>query len=155
MARWTLSTRDLVRMCVRLHCVRLAEMELREIVSLLDLSPLPLEGGMFRETWAGPSIGDRASGTAIIVALSAPDDLFSAMHRLPLDETWHFYLGDPVEMLLLYTDETWRVERSGAGYSSRRASPAHRARRYVDGGRSRRGRKLGSGRLYYGSRFCL
>lgn len=26
------------------------------------------------------------------------------MHRLPTDEIWHFYLGDPVELLLLYPD---------------------------------------------------
>jgi predicted cupin superfamily sugar epimerase len=26
------------------------------------------------------------------------------MHRLPTDEVYHFYLGDPVEMLLLHAD---------------------------------------------------
>jgi predicted cupin superfamily sugar epimerase len=26
------------------------------------------------------------------------------MHRLPTDELWHFYLGDPIELLLLYPD---------------------------------------------------
>jgi predicted cupin superfamily sugar epimerase len=26
------------------------------------------------------------------------------MHRLPTDELWHFYLGDPIELLLLYSD---------------------------------------------------
>src|SRR5690606_40153176 len=29
---------------------------------------------------------------------------FSAMHRLAQDETWHFYLGDPIELLLLPSD---------------------------------------------------
>jgi uncharacterized protein len=26
------------------------------------------------------------------------------MHRLPTDELWHFYLGDPIELLLLSPD---------------------------------------------------
>jgi len=28
--------------------------------------------------------------------------VFSDMHRLPTDEIWHFYLGDPIELLLLH-----------------------------------------------------
>ena len=34
---------------------------------------------------------------------SEPDS-FSALHRLPTDEVYHFYLGDPVETLLLFPD---------------------------------------------------
>lgn len=30
----------------------------------------------------------------------------SDMHRLPTDEIWHFYLGDPIELLLLHPDGT-------------------------------------------------
>lgn len=68
----------------------------------LDLEPLPLEGGYFRQTWQGPNRPDgRPSGTAIIAMLSNHDDEFSAMHRLPIDEIWHFHAGDPVELLLL------------------------------------------------------
>jgi predicted cupin superfamily sugar epimerase len=26
------------------------------------------------------------------------------MHRLPTDEIWHFYLGDPIELLLLHPE---------------------------------------------------
>lgn len=68
----------------------------------LDLEPLPLEGGYFRQTWrgtAGPD--DRPSGTAIVMLLSNRDGEFSAMHRLPTDEIWYYHAGDPVEMLLL------------------------------------------------------
>ena len=43
--------------------------------------------------------------TAILYLLSADDpDSFSALHRLPTDEVYHFYLGDPVELLLLRQD---------------------------------------------------
>jgi uncharacterized protein len=40
-----------------------------------------------------------AAGTAIYYLLTP--DTFSALHRLPGDEVFHFYLGDPVEMLQL------------------------------------------------------
>jgi predicted cupin superfamily sugar epimerase len=40
-------------------------------------------------------------------------DTFSALHRLPTDEVFHFYLGDPVEMLQLYSDGSGRVVTLG------------------------------------------
>src|SRR6185369_1787456 len=36
-------------------------------------------------------------------------DTFSALHRLPADELFHFYSGDPVEMLQLAPDGSGRV----------------------------------------------
>jgi len=78
------------------------------IVRLLGLEPHPEEGGFFRETYrsqeathpGGPFRGSRCLHTAIYYLLTA--DTFSAMHRLPGDEVFHFYLGDPVEMLELH-----------------------------------------------------
>ena len=49
-----------------------------------------------------PFAGERSHGTAIYYLLTP--DSFSAMHRLPGDEVFHFYLGDPVEMLELHPD---------------------------------------------------
>jgi predicted cupin superfamily sugar epimerase len=83
------------------------------IRALLKLEPLPLEGGYFAETYqSGVRIAkaflpeaygsDRAAGTAIYYMLTP--DTFSALHRLPGDEIFHFYLGDPVEMLQLHPD---------------------------------------------------
>jgi len=68
------------------------------LIELLRLEPLPVEGGHFRQTWRSDA------GTAIYYLLSDDPDSFSAMHRLPTDEIYHFYLGDPVEMLLLHPD---------------------------------------------------
>lgn len=34
-------------------------------------------------------------------------------HRLPVDEVWHFYLGDPVELLLLREDGGVSTPRLG------------------------------------------
>ncbi|MDF3287808.1 cupin domain-containing protein [Streptomyces silvisoli] len=82
--------------------MRPEDLTARELASHYGLEPLPLEGGLFRRTWVGPRVpGGRAAGSAIVVLLSAEDDQFSALHRLPADEVWHFYLGDPVELLLL------------------------------------------------------
>lgn len=46
------------------------------------------------------------AGSAIYVVATPAD--FSALHRLQTDETWHFYGGSPLAMLLLYPDGTIR-----------------------------------------------
>lgn len=84
-----------------------------KIREILHLQPHPIEGGYFAETYRselklggnilGPAYsGDRLIGTAIFYLLTP--DTFSAMHKLPGDELFHFYLGDPVEMLQLHPD---------------------------------------------------
>jgi predicted cupin superfamily sugar epimerase len=78
-----------------------------EIKTLLNLSPHPVEGGFFRRTYTSPGTvelprGARAQGTAIYYLLEA--GTFSELHVLEADELFHFYLGDPVEMLQLYPD---------------------------------------------------
>lgn len=86
----------------------------RDIAAAYGLEPLPAEGGLFRRMWAGPADRTgRPAGSAILVLLTAEEDGFSAMHRLPVDEVWHFYRGDPVELLLLPPDGTGRVETLG------------------------------------------
>lgn len=83
-----------------------------EIRARLKLEAHPLEGGFFAETWrARQRIGDRSAGTAIYYLLTP--DTFSAMHRLPWDEVFHFYLGDPVEMLLLEPGGAGRLATLG------------------------------------------
>jgi predicted cupin superfamily sugar epimerase len=69
-----------------------------EIIRRLQLVPHPAEGGFFRETYRSradyepgtPFTGRRPVGTAIYFLLTA--DTFSATHRLPGDEVYHFYL---------------------------------------------------------------
>jgi hypothetical protein len=95
-----------------------------EIIRLLGLVPLPGEGGYYRETYRSraridvaclPSgyTGSRAISTAIYYLLTP--DTFSAMHRLPGDEVYHFYFGDPVEMLQLEEDGSGEVVILGHG----------------------------------------
>ncbi|MFE1776627.1 cupin domain-containing protein [Streptomyces sp. NPDC059008] len=72
------------------------------LIEFYGLAPLPREGGRFRQTWAGPPRPDgRPEGTAIVMLLTAGPGDFCALHRLPTDEIWHFYTGDPLTLLLL------------------------------------------------------
>jgi predicted cupin superfamily sugar epimerase len=82
-----------------------------EVIQLLDLKPLPQEGGFYRETYRSPAqmpasalprgyTGARSLGTAIFYLLTSAQYSFSAIHRVPGDEMFHFHLGDPVEMFL-------------------------------------------------------
>jgi predicted cupin superfamily sugar epimerase len=82
----------------------------QQIIAALDLKPLPREGGYYRETYRSSERIEakvRSLCTAIYYLLTP--DTRSALHRLPSDEIFHFYLGDPVEMLHLYSDGTGRV----------------------------------------------
>ena len=87
------------------------------VKSLLNLKPHPEEGGYFRETYRSHHTlskdilpegyeEERALATAIYYLLTP--DTFSALHRLPTEELFHFYLGDPVEMLQLLPDGSGR-----------------------------------------------
>jgi predicted cupin superfamily sugar epimerase len=78
-----------------------------EIKTLLNLQPHPIEGGFFRRTYTSAGTielprGSRATGTAIYYLLEP--GTFSEMHVLDSDEMFHFYLGDPIEMLQLHPD---------------------------------------------------
>ncbi len=63
------------------------------VAQLLGLEQLPGEGGLFRRTYAD------AHSSVIYFMLLAPD--FSAMHTLGSVETYHWYAGSPLRMLLL------------------------------------------------------
>jgi len=78
-----------------------------EIKTLLSLQPHPIEGGHFRRTYTSANSlalprGTRTASTAIYYLLEP--GTFSEMHILDSDEMFHFYLGDPVEMLQLHPD---------------------------------------------------
>jgi predicted cupin superfamily sugar epimerase len=81
-------------------------MTAEEIKNFLNLEPHP-EGGFYRRTYATSAAldlprGARPVGTAIYYLIEPGS--FSEMHQLDSDEIFHFYLGDPVEMLQLYPD---------------------------------------------------
>ncbi len=98
-----------------------------DIIRQLGLKPHPAEGGFFLETYRSEDMikkdalrgrykDDKCAGTAIYYLLTS--DSYSAMHRLKTDEIFHFYLGDPVTMLLLYPDGSSEVISLGQRISN-------------------------------------
>jgi uncharacterized protein len=105
----------------------------KDVIELLKLEPHPVEGGFFRETYRsrGASTFDGYSGhrsvSTAIYYLLTPQTV-SALHRLPGDEVFHFYLGDPVTMLQLWPDGSTRRHTIGndlaAGHEPQLVVPA-------------------------------
>jgi predicted cupin superfamily sugar epimerase len=88
-----------------------------EIKTLLQLKAHPVEGGYFRRTYTSElsvdlERGQRAMGTAIYYLLEP--GTFSEMHVLTSDELFHFYLGDPVEMLQLWPNGESKIVTLGS-----------------------------------------
>lgn len=76
-----------------------------EVIKTLGLIPLEQEGGLVCETYRSKAmVGQDHAGTAIYYFLEG--DMFSHFHRLKGDEIYHFYLGDPVELVELKLDGT-------------------------------------------------
>eukprot|EP01083_Nonionella_stella_P085741 237842_1 len=92
--------------CYTAQCSSIPTVE--DVVKALGLQE-HIEGGYFKETYRSDTIIDvngtqRTASTAIYYIIT--EDAFSTLHRVQSDEIWHFYLGDPVEMLLIYPDGT-------------------------------------------------
>jgi predicted cupin superfamily sugar epimerase len=97
-----------------------------ELIERLGLQQHP-EGGYFRETYRSDEMiekdalpkryaGNRKYGTAIYYLLTK--DAFSTIHRIKTDEIYHFYLGDPVELVQLLPDGSGRVTMLGNDIAS-------------------------------------
>lgn len=86
-----------------------------DVIKTLGLVPLPGEGGYFRETYRSTERlpGSNRSYSTAIYYMVTPET-FSALHRLPHDEIFHFYLGAPVEMLIIHPDGAHEIVTLGA-----------------------------------------
>ena len=101
------------------------EILIEKLKERYNMHPLVGEGGLFSQAYTceekyplsslperyRDSDDDKPYGTAIIYIMT--ENTFSRMHRLPTDEVYHFYLGDPVEMLQLLPDGSSRVVQLG------------------------------------------
>jgi uncharacterized protein len=87
----------------------------RDLIAHFKLERLPVEGVLFTQLYRSAELidaaqrparyrGEKPYGTVALGLFTADGDSFSSMHRLQTDEVWHFYLGDPLEMLLLHPD---------------------------------------------------
>ncbi len=88
------------------------------LIKHFNMARIPQEGPWFVLTYNSSDVlargalpgrydGPRAAGSAIIALVTKTD--FSAMHRLRTDEMWHYYGGDPLEMLILHPNGTSEV----------------------------------------------
>lgn len=71
-------------------------MDAHDIIEKLNLSPLPQEGGYFKETFRDNADGQNYSTS--IYYLITPQS-FSKIHAVKSSEVFHFYCGDPVKMI--------------------------------------------------------
>jgi predicted cupin superfamily sugar epimerase/mannose-6-phosphate isomerase-like protein (cupin superfamily) len=80
------------------------------LIEHFNMQRIPQEGPWFTLTYSSSDTlpraalperydGSRAAGSAIIALITKPD--FSAMHRLKTDEVWHYYGGEPLQLLVL------------------------------------------------------
>ena len=80
----------------------------QQLIDSLALAPHP-EGGWYRQVFKSEETVTRADGvqrsalTTIYFLLV--EGTHSAWHCVQSDETWHFYEGDPIELLTLQDDE--------------------------------------------------
>lgn len=90
----------------------------QKVIDILGLTPHPEEGGYFIETHRADEVhaaanlparysGYRCHSTAIYYLLTP--DTFSHMHKLESDEFFHFYCGDPCEMVQLHPDGSGEI----------------------------------------------
>ena len=81
-------------------------------ISKLGLEKHP-EGGYYKETYRAEELldhralpkrysGNRCFATSIYYLLNEQE--YSSFHRLQTDETWHFYLGTTMELLVIDLD---------------------------------------------------
>ncbi len=84
--------------------------KIKALIDHFHFTPLPAEGTYFASTWR--STQEFADGSPVgtaMIGMYCTDPLSqSFFHRLPVDETWHFYGGDPLRLVLLHPDGSCR-----------------------------------------------
>jgi len=75
----------------------------KELIKLLSLCPHP-EGGYYREIFRSETKikspkNKKTRNAATGIYFLLPEGEASRFHRLLHDETWHFYEGDPLELI--------------------------------------------------------
>ena len=117
--------------------------EVKALIDHYKFEPQPVEDTLFTTTYRSqmekPDGGP--IGTAIISMYCDEPRSVSCFHRLPWDEIWHFYGGDPLRLVLLHPDGSSEDVIMGsdplAGQLVQYVIPAHtwQAGHMVKGGR--------------------
>jgi predicted cupin superfamily sugar epimerase len=90
--------------------------DVASLIAHYGLTPLPSEGTLFVSTYRSRTDlpGGAPHGTAIIGMYCDEPLSQSLFHKLPVDEVWHFYSGDPLRLVLLFPDGNSRDVVLGA-----------------------------------------
>jgi len=91
-------------------------------IKKLDLTPLPEEGGLYKENYRSDMTfkqeslpntyaGDRTAITDIYYLLQG--DMFSAFHKLKSDEIWHYHAGSALRVHCINPSGNYHVETLG------------------------------------------
>ena len=82
--------------------------QIQFLIDHFGLEILPEEGMYFKNTYTSNKINKDGFplGTAMIGLFCHNPLSYSRFHRLAHDEVWHFYLGDTIELYLLYPEGT-------------------------------------------------
>ena len=89
-------------------------MNTAQIIAKYDLQPLHGEGGYFRRFYThSRQLPGSASRLASAIFFLITKYSFSAMHRLPSDELFHFYEGHAAQMLQLDSAGGGQIVRFG------------------------------------------
>jgi len=108
-----------------------------DIKSLLQLAPHPTCGFVresYRSSHTVPAAGlppsfDGARPLGSVLYFLVTPDAHIAMHRIRSDQLYHHYLGDPLEVFLLYADGSGAVQTVGSDLAA-----GMRPQRFIPGG---------------------
>ncbi len=112
-----------------------------ELIEQLNLQPLEIEGGFFRRTYTADqqlSPSNQSIASAIYYLIT-PDN-WSSFHKIASDELFHFYYGDPVEMMMLHDSGSGDVvtisNQPGPNFNPQQLVPKNswQAARLISGG---------------------
>lgn len=68
-----------------------------KIVELLKMQPHP-EGGFYAETFRDEVTDKDGRAASTLIYFMLPEGVLSRWHKVDAVETWHFYVGSPLEL---------------------------------------------------------
>ena len=91
---------------------------IKDIIDHFKFEILPVEGTFFKQTYRSSILNEEGTpqSTAMIGMYCNSPLSFSSFHKLTQDETWHFYLGDPLTLYLLHENGTMEEITMGTNF---------------------------------------
>jgi predicted cupin superfamily sugar epimerase len=84
-----------------------------DVIRILQLKPLPGEGGFYRETLKVPDPDHEGAFSNTAILFLVTPESWSGLHMLETDELFHFYMGDECRMVVCSPDGELEERRLG------------------------------------------